>query len=72
MPEGLGDELVACGCPILAVQAMRAASGLVLLVSTLGDIGIASRSGIVRRRLLRDLGGMGRMLDMMGRMGSRL
>jgi len=42
VPKCLGDEFVACGYPIFAVEAMRAAACLVLLVSTLGDIRIAS------------------------------
>jgi hypothetical protein len=68
MPEGLGDEFVACGCPILAVKAMCAAAGLVFLVSTLGDMGIARRFSVAALCLLWDVRGTVRVLDVMGRM----
>ena len=58
--------------PILAVKAMRAAAGLVLFVSTLGDIGIASGPRTNARRILRDVRSTGRVLDMVGRMGCML
>ena len=68
VPEGLRNEFVACSYPILAVKAMGAATCLVLLVSTLGDIGVAIGFCIAALWFFRKVRRTGWVLVVMGRM----